>query len=139
MKAVTHCIFSYLRKLRGSGRHCWKQPDTLFAPSMLPAVKASECEIKSRMDWQPKPHKRVPTSSKDEHPVSFALERPNVLCLKSFGTFRDIELYTLAFLQAAEAAALNGRKMHENVFAILTADKAVAFGVVKPLHCSCFH
>jgi hypothetical protein len=29
--------------------------------------------------------------------------------------------------------------MHENVFAILTADKAIALGMVKPLHCSCFH
>jgi len=29
--------------------------------------------------------------------------------------------------------------MHKNVFAILPADKAVAFGVVKPLHCSLFH
>jgi hypothetical protein len=29
--------------------------------------------------------------------------------------------------------------MHENVFAILTADKAVALGVIEPLYCSLFH
>jgi hypothetical protein len=29
--------------------------------------------------------------------------------------------------------------MHENVFAILTADETIALGVVKPLHCSVFH
>jgi hypothetical protein len=29
--------------------------------------------------------------------------------------------------------------MHENIFARLAADKAEAFGIVKPLHCSCFH
>jgi hypothetical protein len=29
--------------------------------------------------------------------------------------------------------------MHENVFARLPADKAIAFGVVEPLYCSLFH
>src|SRR5260370_2434161 len=29
--------------------------------------------------------------------------------------------------------------MHENVFATLTADKAIALGVIEPLHCSLFH
>jgi hypothetical protein len=29
--------------------------------------------------------------------------------------------------------------MHENVFAILAADKAIAFSVVEPFHCSLFH
>jgi hypothetical protein len=30
------------------------------------------------------------------------------------------------------------REMHENVFAIFTADETIALGVVKPLHCSLF-
>jgi hypothetical protein len=29
--------------------------------------------------------------------------------------------------------------MHKNIFAILTADETVAFGVVEPLYCSLFH
>jgi hypothetical protein len=29
--------------------------------------------------------------------------------------------------------------VHENVLAILAADKTVALGIVKPLDCSCFH
>jgi hypothetical protein len=29
--------------------------------------------------------------------------------------------------------------MHEYILTILAADKTVALGVVKPLHCSCFH
>jgi hypothetical protein len=29
--------------------------------------------------------------------------------------------------------------MHEDILTVLAADKTVAFGVVKPLHCSCFH
>ena|SRR5262245_7541114 len=84
--------------------------------------------------------KRVPKALSDrEHPVVVRLDGSNVLCLKAFRTFRDIELYSLAFLQAAEATSLNGGEMYENVFAILTAYKAIALGVVKPLHCSCFH
>ena len=67
------------------------------------------------------------------------LERLYVLCLKPFRALRDIELYSLAFLQAAESARLNRRKMHENIFATLTADESKALRVVKPLHCSCFH
>ena len=67
------------------------------------------------------------------------LDRLYVLRLKAFRTFRDIELYRLALLQAAEAARLNRREMHEDVFAILTADETKAFSVVKSLHCSRFH
>ena len=82
----------------------------------------------------------MPTLVKrDEHLVVDHLDRLNVLCLKALWTLGDIELYSLAFLQAAEAATLNRREMYENVFAVLTADKAKTFSVVKPLHCSCFH
>jgi len=44
-----------------------------------------------------------------------------------------------ALLQTAEAACLNGREMHEYILTVLAADKTVALGIVKPLHCSCFH
>src|SRR5271155_5641987 len=67
-----------------------------------------------------------------------SLARLNVLRLPALGAFGHVELHGLAFLQAAEAASLNRGEMHENVFAILTADKAIALGVVKPLHCSLF-
>src|SRR6266852_3736397 len=66
------------------------------------------------------------------------LDSGNVLRLPAFGAFGHVELHGLAFLQALEAASLNRGEMHENVFAILTADEAIAFGVVKPLHCSLF-
>src|SRR5271170_3133219 len=66
------------------------------------------------------------------------LDSGNVLRLPAFGAFRHVELHGLAFLQALEAASLNRGEMHENVFAILTADKTIALGVVKPLHCSLF-
>jgi hypothetical protein len=29
--------------------------------------------------------------------------------------------------------------MHEYIFAGLTANKAIALGVIEPLYCSCFH
>ena len=82
---------------------------------------------------------RVPADT--EHPVVGQLDRLDrfyVFCLKAFRALRDIELYGLAFLQAAKAARLNRREMHEYIFAILTADEAKAFSVVKPLYCSCF-
>ena len=67
------------------------------------------------------------------------LERLYVLCLPALGSFHDVELHGLAFLQAAKALGLDGRKMNEYIFAILPADKAVALGVVKPLNCSLLH
>ena len=60
------------------------------------------------------------------------LDGGNVLRLPAFGALGHVELHGLAFLQALEAASLNRGEMHENVFAILTADEAVALGVVKP-------
>jgi hypothetical protein len=59
--------------------------------------------------------------------------------LEAFGALGDVELDGLAFLQAAKASRLDSRKMHEHVVARLAADKAEAFGVVKPFHCSLFH
>ncbi len=66
------------------------------------------------------------------------LRRPDVLSLPALRSLGDIELHCLAFLQAAEAARLDCRKMHEYIFAGLTANKAVALGVIEPLYCSCF-
>jgi hypothetical protein len=45
----------------------------------------------------------------------------------------------LTFLQTAEATSLNGGEMYKDILPVLTADETVAFGVVKPLHCSFFH
>jgi hypothetical protein len=63
------------------------------------------------------------------------LDRSDVFCLEAFRPRGDVELDHLAFLQAAKAACLDGRKMHENIVAGLAADKAVSLGVVKPFHC----
>src|SRR5450432_3513567 len=70
--------------------------------------------------------------------ICLDLDSLDVLGLPALGTLGHVELHGLAFLQAAEAACLNSGKMYENIFAILTADKAKALGVVKPLHCSLF-
>ncbi len=67
------------------------------------------------------------------------LESLNVLGLPALGSFHDVELHGLAFLQAAEAGGPDGAVMYEYILTILAADEAVALGVVKPLHCSCFH
>src|SRR5437870_12819551 len=67
------------------------------------------------------------------------LDRSDVLGLEPLGALHHVELHCLAFLQAAKAACLDGRKMHENIVARLAADEAEAFGIVKPFHCSLFH
>jgi len=67
------------------------------------------------------------------------LGRLDVLRLPALGAFDNVELDLLTFLQAAKAAGLNGGEMHEYIFAVLAADESVAFSVVKPLYCSCFH
>ena len=66
------------------------------------------------------------------------LQRTDVLSLPALWPLGHIELYTLALLQAAKASCLDRREVHKYIFATLTADKAVAFGVVKPLYCSLF-
>jgi hypothetical protein len=66
------------------------------------------------------------------------LDGLNVLGLPALRAFGHVELHGLPFLEAAKAASLNSGEVHENVLAILTADEAIAFGVVKPLYCSLF-
>jgi len=61
-----------------------------------------------------------------------------VLSLQPLGALRDVELHRLPLLETLEPARLNCREVHKNILAALTADEAVAFGVVEPLHCSLF-
>ena len=67
------------------------------------------------------------------------LERLNVLCLPALRSLGHFELHSLTLLKASETASLDRREVHKNVFAILAADKAIAFSVVEPLYCSLFH
>ena len=67
------------------------------------------------------------------------LEWANVLRLPPLRSFGDFKFHGLTLLQTLKTTRLDRRKMHEHVLARLAADKAVAFGVVKPLYCSLFH
>ena len=67
-----------------------------------------------------------------------ASQRPYVFSLPALGALRNVELYGLPFLKTLEPARLDCREMHKNILTALTADEAVAFGVVEPLHCSLF-
>jgi len=67
------------------------------------------------------------------------LQRLHILGLPPLRALDHIELHLLTFLQAAESIRLNGREVYKHVLAVLTADKSIALGVVKPLYCSCFH
>ena len=70
---------------------------------------------------------------------SSGLDAADVLSLPALRAFDHVELHLLTFLQAAESGRLNRREMHEYILAVLAADETVAFGIVKPLYCSCFH
>jgi hypothetical protein len=79
-------------------------------------------------------------------PVDGALSGPcqlkclNVFRLQALWTLHHVKLHRLAFLQAAEAAGLDCREMHEDIpLAGVTADETITLGVVEPLHCSFFH
>ena len=67
------------------------------------------------------------------------LQKLYVLCLPPLGSFDNVELDSLAFLQAAEAVRLDRRIVNKNILAILPADEAVALRVIEPLNCSLFH
>ena len=62
-----------------------------------------------------------------------------VVGLQAFRAFYDLELHCLAFLKALKAARLNRGEVDEYVLSVSTANEAVTFRVVKPLHCSLFH
>jgi hypothetical protein len=70
--------------------------------------------------------------------LCFLLEKLDVFCLEALGPLDHVKLHRLAFLKATESIRLDGREMHENIIAGLTAKKAIALGVVKPLYCSLF-
>ena len=71
--------------------------------------------------------------------IGTILQELYVLRLEALGATDHVELDRLAFLEAPETVRLNRRKVHEDVFAILAADKTKSLCVVKPLHCSLFH
>src|SRR6266849_8482133 len=81
----------------------------------------------------------MPEILSDDGHGCLCLYRLNVLSLPAFRAFGHVELHSLPFLQAAKAACLNSGEMHEDIFPCLTADEAVAFGVVEPLYRSLFH
>jgi hypothetical protein len=102
-------------------------------PSILcPAIHSVRIET-NRAEWQKGDLRGISPFSR------FAtLERLDVFRLPALGALGHVELHRLALLKALETSRLDRREMHKNVFATLTADEAVAFGVVEPLHRSLF-
>jgi hypothetical protein len=81
----------------------------------------------------------MPDILSDNGHLCLPLDSLNVLSLPALWAFGHVELHSLPFLQAAKATSLNSGEMHEDIISALTADEAIAFGVVKPLYCSLFH
>src|ERR1700680_893471 len=85
---------------------------------------------------------KVPTEKSgrrlQSRPPHGDLHADNVLGLQSFWTVGKIKFDRLALVQVAISFALNRAKMDKHVLTGWAADKAVALGGVKPLHCSLF-
>src|ERR1700742_4013635 len=84
-------------------------------------------------------NQRATPSSRPSCVSKRRLDSADVLRLPALGALHDVELHGLAFLQRAEAVALDGAEMHENVIARAAAQKAETLGIVEPLNCSLFH
>jgi hypothetical protein len=70
--------------------------------------------------------------------TSAAIERDDVLGLRTLLTLTHLELDFLAFLELAEPAALDRGEVHEAILAtIIRRDETVALLSVKPLHYPC--
>src|SRR5258706_10149987 len=65
------------------------------------------------------------------------LDLGDVAGLRALGAVDDFEFDRLAFLERAEAVALNGGVVHEDVAASVALDEPVTFGVVEPLDLAC--
>src|SRR6476660_1685368 len=60
----------------------------------------------------------------------------DVGCLWSLLAFSDLEFDLIAFLQALVALGADRAVVHEDIWSIVTADEAIPFCVVEPLHCA---
>jgi hypothetical protein len=67
-----------------------------------------------------------------------ALQLHNILSLKSFGPFGDVEFHMVAFIQRLESTGLDSGMVHENIIPGIAPDKSVAFFIVKPLNYALF-
>src|SRR5262245_20512665 len=65
------------------------------------------------------------------------LDFGDVAGLRAFRTVNDLELHCLTFLERAEAVALNGRVVHEDIAASITLDEPIPLCVVEPLDLAC--
>ncbi len=57
--------------------------------------------------------------------------------LLPLGAIHDFELHLLALAQGAEARALNGGIMYEDIIAIGTLNEPIALRVIKPFYLTC--
>src|SRR5947207_10353022 len=70
-------------------------------------------------------------------PLGRWLDLVDVAGLRALWTVNDFELDRLAFLERAEAVALDSRVVDEHVTASVALDESVTLGVVEPLDLAC--
>jgi hypothetical protein len=54
--------------------------------------------------------------------------------LQTFGTLFNREFHRLPFFQTTVSVHLDGGKVDENILTVITANKTIAFGGIKPLY-----
>jgi hypothetical protein len=61
-------------------------------------------------------------------------EAANLIGLRAFGAFDDVELYFVTLFEALVSFALDGAVMNEDVCPAIPAEEAVTFCVIEPLY-----
>src|SRR5262245_57621432 len=65
------------------------------------------------------------------------LDFGDVAGLRALRTVNDLELHCLALFERAEAVALDGRVVHEDIAASVALDEPIPLRVVEPLDLAC--
>src|ERR1700733_8753284 len=73
------------------------------------------------------------------NPAAWCLERLNVRSLPTLGPLHHVELHGLTFLQALETTRGDCGVVPEDIFAVLTRNKANTLRVIEPLPSTLFH
>ena len=61
-------------------------------------------------------------------------EAADLIGLRAFGAFDDVEFDFVAFFEALVTFALNGAVVNEDVGSAITAEESIAFCIVEPLY-----
>ena len=65
--------------------------------------------------------------------LNCCFEASDLVCLRTFGAFDDVELYLIAFFEGFVAVELDGAVVNEDVGSPVSSEEPVPFCVIEPL------